>query len=92
MGYERVLERDWLQVSPSALTAWEHLRLEPASTRRNMLYCVVHADSSPVLESATFLMAQLTAMYELLQLGQHVPCGDTCFPIGSVCSLIFRAC
>jgi hypothetical protein len=73
VGFERGTEREWLQIHPSALASWEAMRLEPCSTRRNIRFLSVHLDMPDMTDSVRLAMAQLSAVYELCQLGSHTP-------------------
>ncbi|RUS27557.1 mediator complex subunit 13 C-terminal-domain-containing protein, partial [Jimgerdemannia flammicorona] len=64
---------DWIAGSPHILRFWEKLRLEPYSSRKNVVYFVVYPQSSELEEAIKCFFKELGSMYETCSLGSHQP-------------------
>ncbi|XP_046485237.1 mediator of RNA polymerase II transcription subunit 13 isoform X1 [Neodiprion pinetum] len=69
VGYDR----DWLSLSPYALSYWEKLLLEPYAGPRDVAYVVVAPDSEPVITKVRSFFKELSTTYEICRLGRHTP-------------------
>ncbi|XP_046744733.1 mediator of RNA polymerase II transcription subunit 13-like isoform X2 [Diprion similis] len=69
VGYDR----DWLSLSPYALSYWEKLLLEPYAGPRDVAYVVVAPDSEPVITKVRSFFRELSTTYEICRLGRHTP-------------------
>uniref|UniRef100_A0A8C9YZ15 Mediator of RNA polymerase II transcription subunit 13 n=1 Tax=Sander lucioperca TaxID=283035 RepID=A0A8C9YZ15_SANLU len=71
LGYDR--EREFLALSPLALTFWEKLLLEPYGGQRDVAYVVLCPNSPSLLAAARAFFQELSAVYETCRLGKHRP-------------------
>ncbi|XP_078128450.1 mediator of RNA polymerase II transcription subunit 13-like isoform X1 [Sander vitreus] len=71
LGYDR--EREFLALSPLALTFWEKLLLEPYGGQRDVAYVVLCPSSPSLLAAARAFFQELSAVYETCRLGKHRP-------------------
>lgn len=55
------------------LTFWEKLRLEPYSTKKNIVYFALCPDSESLENMAINFFKDLSAVYEVCLLGTHHP-------------------
>ncbi|XP_034188930.1 mediator complex subunit skuld isoform X4 [Osmia lignaria lignaria] len=69
VGYDR----DWLSLSPYALSYWEKLLLEPYAGPRDVAYVVVAPDSDCVVNKVKSFFRELSTTYEICRLGRHTP-------------------
>ncbi|XP_066596176.1 mediator of RNA polymerase II transcription subunit 13 isoform X2 [Prorops nasuta] len=69
VGYDR----DWLSLSPYALSYWEKLLLEPYAGPRDVAYVVVAPDSDYVISKVKSFFRELSTTYEICRLGRHTP-------------------
>ncbi|XP_076632005.1 mediator complex subunit skuld isoform X1 [Colletes latitarsis] len=69
VGYDR----DWLSLSPYALSYWEKLLLEPYAGPRDVAYVVVAPDSDCVIDKVKSFFRELSTTYEICRLGRHTP-------------------
>lgn len=67
VGYDR----DWLSLSPYALSYWEKLLLEPYAGPRDVAYVVVAPDSDCVINKVKSFFRELSTTYEICRLGRH---------------------
>ncbi|RUS20078.1 hypothetical protein BC937DRAFT_86403 [Endogone sp. FLAS-F59071] len=67
---------EWIAGSPHILRFWEKLRLEPYSSRKNIVYFVVYPQSAELEESIKCFFKELGSMYETCSLGTHQPGAD----------------
>ncbi|KAG8036149.1 hypothetical protein G9C98_004729 [Cotesia typhae] len=74
VGYDR----DWLSLSPYALSYWEKLLLEPYAGPRDVAYVVLAPDSEPVINKVKYFFRELSTTYEICQLGKHTPITKAC--------------
>lgn len=61
VGYDR----DWLSLSPYALSYWEKLLLEPYAGPRDVAYIVVAPDSDAVVNKVKSFFRELSTTYEV---------------------------
>lgn len=61
VGYDR----DWLSLSPYALSYWEKLLLEPYAGSRDVAYVVVAPDSECVIKKVKTFFRELSTTYEV---------------------------
>ncbi|KAG7209053.1 hypothetical protein KM043_015211 [Ampulex compressa] len=73
VGYDR----DWLSLSPYALSYWEKLLLEPYAGPRDVAYVVVAPDSDCVISKVKSFFRELSTTYEICRLGRHTPISKT---------------
>uniref|UniRef100_A0A667YDZ0 Mediator of RNA polymerase II transcription subunit 13 n=1 Tax=Myripristis murdjan TaxID=586833 RepID=A0A667YDZ0_9TELE len=71
LGYDR--ERDFLALSPLALSFWDKLLLEPYGGQRDVAYLVLCPNSPCMLAGAKTFFQELSAVYETCRLGKHRP-------------------
>jgi hypothetical protein len=64
---------EWIEGSPQMLTFWEKLRLEPYSTKKNIVYFALCPDSDSLESMAINFFKDLSAAYEICLLGTHHP-------------------
>lgn len=64
---------EWIEGSPHMLTFWEKLRLEPYSTKKNIVYFALCPDSEGLENMAINFFKDLSAVYEICLLGTHHP-------------------
>ncbi|KAI9287343.1 mediator complex subunit 13 C-terminal-domain-containing protein [Umbelopsis sp. AD052] len=64
---------EWIEGSPHMLTFWEKLRLEPYSTKKNIVYFALCPDSDGFESMAIDFFNDLSAVYEICLLGTHHP-------------------
>ncbi|XP_076277174.1 mediator complex subunit skuld isoform X1 [Lasioglossum baleicum] len=69
VGYDR----DWLSLSPYALSYWEKLLLEPYAGPRDVAYVVVAPDNDCVVNKVKSFFRELSTTYEICRLGRHTP-------------------
>ncbi|XP_031788498.1 mediator of RNA polymerase II transcription subunit 13 isoform X4 [Nasonia vitripennis] len=73
VGYDR----DWLSLSPYALSYWEKLLLEPYAGPRDVAYVVVAPDNDCVVGKVKTFFRELSTTYEICRLGKHTPIAKT---------------
>ncbi|XP_043272113.1 mediator of RNA polymerase II transcription subunit 13 isoform X3 [Venturia canescens] len=73
VGYDR----DWLSLSPYALSYWEKLLLEPYAGPRDVAYVVLAPDNDCVVGKVKSFFRELSTTYEICRLGRHTPISKT---------------
>ncbi|XP_058807219.1 mediator of RNA polymerase II transcription subunit 13 isoform X2 [Phymastichus coffea] len=73
VGYDR----DWLSLSPYALSYWEKLLLEPYAGPRDVAYVVLAPDNECVVGKVKSFFRELSTTYEICRLGKHTPIAKT---------------
>ncbi|XP_034943501.1 mediator of RNA polymerase II transcription subunit 13 isoform X3 [Chelonus insularis] len=74
VGYDR----DWLSLSPYAISYWEKLLLEPYAGPRDVAYVILAPDNDVVVNRVKYFFRELSTTYEICQLGKHTPITKTC--------------
>ncbi|XP_063769367.1 mediator of RNA polymerase II transcription subunit 13-like isoform X2 [Pseudophryne corroboree] len=69
VGYDK----DFLTIAPFSLPFWERLLLEPYGGQRDVGYLVLCPENPALLDGAKAFFSDLSAVYEMLRLGQHRP-------------------
>ncbi|KAG2176202.1 hypothetical protein INT43_005436, partial [Umbelopsis isabellina] len=64
-------QEEWIEGSPHILPFWEKLRLEPYSTKKNVVYFVLCPESEGLENMAANFFKELSAVYEVCLLGTH---------------------
>ena len=66
-------QNDWVEGSTAMIGFWEKLRLEPYSSKNNVLYFVVYPDNHDIATQLSMFFTNLNSVYETCQLGIHRP-------------------
>ncbi|XP_014678216.1 PREDICTED: mediator of RNA polymerase II transcription subunit 13-like [Priapulus caudatus] len=66
-------DKDWMSLSPYAVSYWDKLLLEPYSSSRDVAYVVVAPDNEHVLSSVRVFFKELSSTYDVCRLGKHTP-------------------
>ncbi|KAI7854657.1 mediator complex subunit 13 C-terminal-domain-containing protein [Circinella umbellata] len=66
-------QNEWVQGSTTMIGFWEKLRLEPYSSKNNILYFVVYPDNRDIATQLSMFFTNLNSVYETCQLGIHRP-------------------
>ncbi len=67
VGYQE----EWLEVPPKLLPFWEKANLEPYAPKKNVAYFVITPDNQFLLNQVITFFNELSAIYELCNLGKH---------------------
>ena len=67
VGYQE----EWLEVPPKLLPLWEKANLEPYAPKKNVAYFVITPDNQFLLNQVITFFNELSAIYELCNLGKH---------------------
>ncbi|KAI9499248.1 mediator complex subunit 13 C-terminal-domain-containing protein [Zychaea mexicana] len=77
-------QSEWVEGSTAMVGFWEKLRLEPYSSKNNILYFVVYPDNRDVAAQLSTFFTNLNNVYETCQLGLHRPGATEQFYHGAV--------
>jgi hypothetical protein len=80
------LDREWIMLAPYGLKYWDKLSLVPYSKRKDLVYIAVLPDNDYICSMTKIYLRELSAYYELCQLGSHKAC-STIFPDQGLCCI-----